>query len=93
MAGVAEVREEPVAVAMFAVGLLALAVSGVTFALAWSRSGSGTRWAAWPLGVAVALVLPQFYLPPTGRVAFGVAYLVAALVLASAVWKTGRTRS
>lgn len=84
---VAEVREQPVAMAMFAIGLLALAVSGVTFALAWSRSGLGARWAAWPLGLAVALVLPQFYLPPTGRAAFGVAYLVAALVLAAAAWR------
>jgi hypothetical protein len=84
LALVAEVREQPVAVAMFAVGLLALAVSGLTFALAWSRSRRAPRWAAWPLGLAVALVLPQFYLPPTGRMAFGVAYLVAALVLAAA---------
>lgn len=93
LALVAEVREQPVALIMFAVGLLALAVSGLTFALAWSRSGLGTRWAAWPLGLAVALVLPQFYLPPTGRGAFGVAYLVAALVLAAVAWRSGRRRS
>lgn len=93
LALVAEVREQPVAMAMFAIGLLALAVSGVTFALAWSRSGLGTRWAAWPLGLAVALVLPQFYLPPTGRVAFVLAYLVAALLLAATAWRSGRNRS
>ena len=39
----------------------------------------------WPLGIAIALVLPQFYLPPVGRMAFGVAYLLAAAVLAGSV--------
>lgn len=90
---VAEVRDQPVAVVIFAVGLLALAVSGVTFALAWSRSGLGPRGAAWPLGLAVALVLPQFYLPPAGRAAFGVAYLVTALVLATVAWRSARALS
>ncbi len=93
LAMVAEVREQPVALAMFAVGLLALAGSGVTFALAWSRSGLGAPWAAWPLGLAVALVLPQFYLPPVGRAAFGVVYLAAALVLAITAWRPARVLS
>lgn len=78
-----EIRNQPVAIATFGLGLLLLAVAGIAFALAWTRL-AGSR-AAWPLGVLVALVLPQFYLPPVGRMAFGVAYLLAAAVLAGSV--------
>lgn len=86
------IRNQPVAVAMFGIGLLLLAVSGVTAALAWQRSGLGSRrWTAWPVGVGVALVLPQFLLPPIGRMAFGVAYALAATVLVVAVLPLART--
>jgi len=78
-----EVRGNGVALAMFCIGLLLLAVSGIAFALAWTR-WSGSR-AAWPLGIAVALMLPQFYLPPVGRMAFGVAYLLAAGLLVTSI--------
>ena len=83
LALVAEIRNQPVAITMFGLGLLLLAVAGIAFALAWTRR-TGSR-AAWPLGVLVALVLPQFYLPPVGRMAFGVAYLLTAVLLAVTV--------
>lgn len=71
-----EIRNHPAALTTFGAGLILLAVSGICTAWAWQReSGS---WAGWPLGVLVALVLPQFYLPPVGRMAFGVAYAAAA---------------
>ncbi len=85
-----QVRNDPTALAMFGVGLLLLAVSGVLLALAWQRTRRG--WSAWPLGVLMALVLPQFYLPPVGRMAFGVAYAVAALVFALAGPPRGELR-
>ena len=77
-----QIRNQPAAITLFGAGLLLLAVAGVATAVAWSRADPAdpTR-AAWPLGVAVALVLPQFYLPPIGRMAFGVVYLGAALLL------------
>lgn len=78
-----EIRNQPVAMTLFGLGLLLLAVAGIAFALAWTRY-AGSR-AAWPLGILVALVLPQFYLPPVGRMAFGVAYLLAAVLLAVVV--------
>ncbi len=79
-----QIRNQPAAITAFGLGLLLLAVAGITTAVAWSRADlAGPTWAAWPLGVAVALVLPQFYLPPSGRMAYGVAYLVAALLLAA----------
>ncbi len=82
-----EIRNQPVAITLFALGLFLLAVAGIAFALAWTRY-AGSR-AAWPLGVLMALVLPQFYLPPVGRMAFGVAYLLAAAVLAGSVLHRG----
>jgi hypothetical protein len=85
MALVTDIREQPVAMAMFALGLLLLAVSGMAVAVAWRRVAGGLAWAGWPLGVLLVLFLPQFYLPEVGRMAYGVAYLVAACFLALAV--------
>lgn len=91
-----QVRDQPVAATMFGLGLVLLAVSGVCVAVAWQRSGLVSGWmagAAWPLGLAVALVLPQFYLPVAGRIGFGVAYAAAAVVLAAAAWSAGAVRT
>lgn len=97
LALVAEVRDHPAALTTFALGLLLLAVSGLGTALAWQgavRSGrwAGPAWAAWPLGAGAALVLPQFFLPPTGRMAFGLAYAAAALLLAVITWRADAGR-
>lgn len=81
------VRDHPAALTAFGVGLVLLAVAGLVVAGAWQRlapSWGVTPWAAWPIGLAAALVLPQYVLPPPGRMAFGVAYLVAAGVLVAA---------
>lgn len=96
LALVAEVRNHPAALTTFGLGLLLLAVSAVSAALAWqgavrSERWNGPAWAAWPLATAVVGVLPQFYLPPTGRMAFGIAYAVAALLLAVSAWRSSRS--
>lgn len=84
---VEQVRSQPAALTSFGIGLLLLATSGVLLALAWQRSGRG--WLVWPLGAMVALVLPQYYLPPTGRIAFGLLYAATAALAALAVtWDT-----
>ncbi len=87
---VLQVRSQPVALTMLALGLVLLTVCGIAVGRAWQRGRfSGPAWAAWPLGGAVALFLPQFFLPPVGRMAYGVGYLVAALLLAAAAWRSG----
>lgn len=78
-----QIRNLPAALTTFAIGLLLLAVSGVAAASAWRRITHSL--AAWPLGLGVAFLLPQFYLPSTGRMAFGLAYLAAAGLLAASV--------
>lgn len=80
-------RDHPAALTSFGVGLVLLAVAGLVVAGAWQRLApiwGVTRWAAWPMGLAATLVLPQYVLPPAGRMAFGVTYLVTAGVLVAA---------
>ncbi|WP_110207616.1 hypothetical protein [Nocardioides daejeonensis] len=72
-----DVRNQPVAITLFGVGLLLLASAAVALALAWRSTGARSR-AAGLYGLLFALVLPQFFLPPAGRMAFGVACAVAA---------------
>ena len=75
------IRNQPVAMALFGLGLVLLAASAVLLALSWWRSGTGPAWAVWPLTAGVVLFLPHFFLPPGGRMAFGVAYAVAAALM------------
>lgn len=94
LALVDQVRNHPAALTTFGLGLLLLAVSGITTALAWQRATRSGRWtaptwAAWPLAIGAALVLPQFSLPPAGRMAFGVAFAVCAAVLVVAAQRAG----
>ncbi|MCM4082710.1 hypothetical protein [Paractinoplanes hotanensis] len=71
-----EVRYQPVAVTMFCVGLILLAVAGITTALA-TRSAAGVVFA-----IGYVLFLPQFFLPPVGRIAHGVILAVGCVGLA-----------
>lgn len=92
------IRYQPVVVSLFAIGLLLLAVAGVLLGLAWMHSAqlrTSTplqRWAAWPLGTLMMLLLPQFYLPATGRMLFGVLYALAAAVYAASLLRFAGTR-
>lgn len=72
------IRNNPVALTTFGVGLAALAAGGIAWASAM-RHPLGN--ASWPLGIAAALLLPQFHLPTAGRVIYGVAYAAAAILV------------
>lgn len=87
MALVDEVRGHPAALTTFGLGLLLLAVSGVATAWGWQQAVRAHGWAApvlaaWPLAVVTILLLPQYSLPPAGRMIYGIAYAAAAMVLA-----------
>lgn len=73
------VRNQPVALTLFGAGLTSLAVSAVLTGLAW-RQFARPSWAPWPLAALMVGFLPQFYLPAAGRIGYGIAYLVSALV-------------
>lgn len=88
---VAEVRDDPVAMTLFGIGLITLAAAGVGAALrrrrARTRDGHRDRTAGahLPLAVMAALFLPQFFLPPAGRIAYGLAFAAAAAYAAYAL--------
>ncbi|MDO5535029.1 MAG: hypothetical protein Q4F65_10305, partial [Propionibacteriaceae bacterium] len=68
------VRNGPVALGSFALGLLAVAASGVVVAVERWRSGA-RRWAGLPLALGLATYLPQFFLQPVGRITHGLLLL------------------
>lgn len=79
-----EIRSQPLALATFGAGLILLSVAGVAIALTATRAlGTPAGW-TWPLGLAIALFPAQFALPPAGRIAFSVAYLLVAALFAAA---------
>ncbi|MBB0990482.1 MULTISPECIES: hypothetical protein [Dietzia] len=81
---VSAVRDNPTAVTLFAVGLTALAVAGIVAALSWLRMHRPGRAAVafLPLAVIAAMFLPQFFVPPAGRMAYGLAFAAAAVYAA-----------
>jgi hypothetical protein len=66
------VRYQPVAIILFGLGLLTLAVVGVLLAITTWSQGAALRAAGLVSGVGLALYLPQFFGTPTIRVAHGV---------------------
>jgi hypothetical protein len=97
-----EFRYGPVAVTMFAGGLVLLGVGTVMAALAIWRSGTLPRWSGVPLALGFALFVPQFFGPYPLRVAHGALILVGGLWTAAVLWRpdspaarqgTGATRT
>lgn len=86
------IRYTALPVATFALGLLALAIAGGRIAWsAWSGTGAA-RASAVVAGFGLATYLPQFFLPPSGRIAHGVILGAALVVLAVTSWRTSARR-
>lgn len=77
------IRMNAVAVVLFGVGLVLVAAGMICLAIVAGRAEVPV-WGTWPIAVLAALALPQFALPPVGRMAYGVAFLVAAVLFAVA---------
>ncbi|HEY1135059.1 MAG TPA: hypothetical protein VGE77_10815, partial [Nocardioides sp.] len=75
-------RYEPVAVTLFALGWVALAVAGALLVRGAPRDPRLRRAGLVLTGVALATYLPQFFLPAPGRVAHGVVAAVGLVALA-----------
>ncbi|WP_345539332.1 hypothetical protein [Phytohabitans rumicis] len=88
-------RYHPVAVTLFAAGLLALAAGAVLAALAVRRSLVLPRASGVLFAVGFALFLPQFFTPAPVRIAHGVLLGAGCVWLAIALWRArpapGRT--
>lgn len=89
LADIEVLRMQPLAVTLFAAGLLLLALSGVLAAVALWRAGTGLRWAGIPLAIGLVLVLPQFFGGPELRITHG--FLFAAGCVLVAVVTPSRT--
>ncbi|SEL79436.1 hypothetical protein [Nonomuraea pusilla] len=79
-------RFHPVAVAMFAAGLVLLGVGAIMAAVAVWRSGTLARWSGLPLALGFALFIPQFFTAYPLRVAHGALLMAGGLWLAAALW-------
>lgn len=77
------IRMNIVAVVLFGVGLVLVAAGMICLAIVAGRAEI-PAWGTWPIAVLAALALPEFALPPVGRMAYGVAFLVAAVLFAVA---------
>jgi len=88
---VEDVRYQPVAMTMFGIGLITLAVSGVLTAIAVARSGRLSRYAGWLFAIGYILFLPQFFGPPAVRIAHGVLLGIGLVWLAIALWRATKS--
>jgi hypothetical protein len=64
-----------------------LGVGAVLAAVAIWRSGVLPRSSGILFAVGFALFIPQFYLPPAGRIAHGVLVAAGSIWLALALWR------
>jgi hypothetical protein len=87
LAAVDAVRNQPVAITMFGVGLLVLAAGGVLAALAVRRSGVLPRSSGLLFGLGLLLFLPQFFTPAPIRIAHGALLAAGCAWLAAALWR------
>ncbi|MBO3733273.1 hypothetical protein [Glycomyces niveus] len=83
-------RYDPTAMTVFAIGLALIAVAAVLAAVAVWRSGTLHKWSGVPLAALLATMLPQYFLPHAGRIAWGALVTVAALWLAAEMWKAAK---
>jgi hypothetical protein len=85
LAVVDQVRYQPVAATIFALGLLAMGAGAVLVAVAVWRSGAFPRTAGVLFAVGFVLFIPQFYLPAGARIAHGVLVGIGCAWLAFAL--------
>ena len=82
-------REQPVSVLLFGVGLLLIAAAGVLASIALFRARTRWAWTGVVFAAGLVLVLPQFFTPPAMRTAHGVLFGIGCLLVAFAVTRLG----
>ncbi|WP_125776871.1 hypothetical protein [Antribacter gilvus] len=82
---ITDLRNQPLAITLFGVGLLLVAAAGVLAAVAVWRSGAAARWAGVPFATGLVLLLPQFWGGPPVRVAHGVLLGLGCVLLVAAL--------
>jgi hypothetical protein len=88
------VRDQPLAVTIFGIGLLLLAAAAIVAAIAVWRSNMLPRTSAILCATGMALFLPQFFTPAAVRIAHGIVLAAGLIILAVALWASaGRPRA
>jgi len=88
------VRYQPLAMTIFATGLLLLAASAIMAAVAVWQSHVLPRTSGMLFAAGIALFLPQFFTPAAVRIAHGILLAAGSIVLAAALWAwAGRPRA
>lgn len=88
------VRYQPLAMTIFAVGLLLLAAGAIMAAVAVWQSHVLPRTSGILFATGMALFLPQFFGPATVRIAHGILLAAGSIIFAAALWASvGRTRA
>lgn len=85
-------RMDATAVAMFVTGLALVGLAGILAAVAVWRSGRLNRWTGIPLAVALATLIPQYFVPQPVRIGHGVVVAIGAVTLAAALWRAAPAR-
>ena len=80
------VRYQPLAMTIFAAGLLLLAAAAIMAAVAVWRSHVLPRTSGMLFAAGIALFLPQFFSPAPVRIAHGILVAAGSIVLAVALW-------
>jgi hypothetical protein len=81
------IRFGAAAATTFAAGLGLLAVGGVLIAISIWRTAILPRLSGVPLAIALALLIPQFYLPAWARIVHGMQVALALILLAALLWR------
>jgi hypothetical protein len=88
------VRYQPLAMTIFAAGLLLLAAAAIMAATAVWQSHVLPRTSGILFATGLALFLPQFFSPAPVRIAHGILLAAGSIVLAGALWASAdRTRA
>jgi len=88
------VRYQPLAMTIFAAGLLMLAAAAIMTATAVWQSHVLPRASGILFATGLALFLPQFFSPAPVRIAHGILLAAGSIILAAALWASaGRART
>jgi hypothetical protein len=86
------VRYQPLAMTIFGLGLVLLAVGAVLVAVAVWRSGTLPRWSGIGYAAGFGLFLPQFFGGAAVRIGHGAITAAGAIILAAALWSSATKR-
>ena len=73
---------------LFGTGLMLLALGGIMTAVTAWHDGGLVSWGGILVGIGLILYLPQFFWPPTLRIAHGLLLAAGCLWLAIGLWSS-----